>query len=149
MGYAQYLRDLLRPLGVYKLDETSFSGAELEAVGSEMGQAVAAYAGNAAGVRRYDGSGRGADELGAGISKTLCCSHHRGQEGGHRRLQPGQRRQLYKTGAEPVPHRQRRGVPGGADQLWTERVVSGAHGRAGGFRPKYRRLWSCCCRAIF
>lgn len=36
MGYAQYLRDLLRPLGVYKLDETSFSGAELEALGSEM-----------------------------------------------------------------------------------------------------------------
>lgn len=36
MGYAQYLRDLLRPLGVYDLSAGSFSGGELEALGAAL-----------------------------------------------------------------------------------------------------------------
>jgi hypothetical protein len=36
MGYAAYLRDLLRPLGVYELSASSFSGGELEALGSGL-----------------------------------------------------------------------------------------------------------------
>jgi len=36
MGYASYLRELLAPLGVYRLEEKSFSGAELEALGGAM-----------------------------------------------------------------------------------------------------------------
>jgi len=36
MAYAEYLRALLRPLGVYRLDEASFSGAETEALGAGM-----------------------------------------------------------------------------------------------------------------
>ena len=36
MGYADYLRDLLRPLGVYDLAPSSFSGAQLEALGSAL-----------------------------------------------------------------------------------------------------------------
>ena len=33
MSHAQYLRDLLRPLGVYDLSEGSLSGSELDALG--------------------------------------------------------------------------------------------------------------------
>ena len=33
MGYANHLRELLRPLGVYQLDPPSLSGSELEALG--------------------------------------------------------------------------------------------------------------------
>ena len=33
MGYGNYLRELLRPLGVYQLDPPSLSGSELEALG--------------------------------------------------------------------------------------------------------------------
>lgn len=33
MGYSDHLRELLRPLGVYKLSPTSLSGSELEALG--------------------------------------------------------------------------------------------------------------------
>ena len=36
MGYADYLRQLLEPLGVYNLEPSSFSGAQLEALGSAM-----------------------------------------------------------------------------------------------------------------
>ena len=36
MGYATYLRELLRPLGVYELSESSFSGGELEARGTGL-----------------------------------------------------------------------------------------------------------------
>lgn len=41
MGYAAFLRELLRPLGVYDLKERSFSGAELEALGREMDHLLA------------------------------------------------------------------------------------------------------------
>ena len=34
MGYSDYLRTLLRPLGVYDLSEGSLSGSELDALGS-------------------------------------------------------------------------------------------------------------------
>ena len=34
--YEAYLKDLLAPLGVYRLDEASISGAELHALGREM-----------------------------------------------------------------------------------------------------------------
>lgn len=33
MGYGNYLRELLRPLGIYRLDPPSLSGSELEALG--------------------------------------------------------------------------------------------------------------------
>lgn len=33
MGYGDYLRTLLRPLGIYKLSEGSLSGSELDAIG--------------------------------------------------------------------------------------------------------------------
>ena len=36
MGYADYLRELLRPLGIYRLEADSLSGAELEALGEGM-----------------------------------------------------------------------------------------------------------------
>ncbi len=36
MGYADYLRNLLQPLGVYALAEDSFSGAELSALGAAL-----------------------------------------------------------------------------------------------------------------
>ena len=36
MGYGQYLRDLLRPLGVYDLSAGSFSGGEVEALGAAL-----------------------------------------------------------------------------------------------------------------
>ena len=36
MGYAEHLRQLLRPLGVYALESGSFSGTELEALGAAM-----------------------------------------------------------------------------------------------------------------
>ena len=36
MGYADYLRELLRPLGIYRLEADSLSGGELEALGSGM-----------------------------------------------------------------------------------------------------------------
>ena len=36
MGYGEYLRELLRPLGVYRLDESSLSGAEIAALGEAM-----------------------------------------------------------------------------------------------------------------
>lgn len=36
MGYGQFLRDMLRPLGAYALLPESFSGAELEALGQAM-----------------------------------------------------------------------------------------------------------------
>ncbi len=35
MGYAEYLKDLVRPLGVYRLED-SINGAELEAVGAQL-----------------------------------------------------------------------------------------------------------------
>lgn len=40
MGYGTYLKDLLRPLGIYEL-EGSVNGAELEAVGAQMDIAAA------------------------------------------------------------------------------------------------------------
>ena len=36
MGYAQHLRKLLRPLGIYDLSQGSLSGSELDALGSGM-----------------------------------------------------------------------------------------------------------------
>ena len=42
MSYASYLRSLLRPLGIYDLSPTSFSGAELEALGAAADQLSAA-----------------------------------------------------------------------------------------------------------
>lgn len=45
MGYGAYLKALLRPLGVYDLDEGSFSGAELDALGAAMDD-LAQYAEN-------------------------------------------------------------------------------------------------------
>lgn len=36
MGYVQFLRDLLAPLGVYNLESGSFSGAEIEALGAAL-----------------------------------------------------------------------------------------------------------------
>ncbi|MBS6366121.1 MAG: DUF2313 domain-containing protein [Clostridiales bacterium] len=36
MGYATYLRELLKPLGVYELSASSFSGGELEALGAGL-----------------------------------------------------------------------------------------------------------------
>jgi len=39
MGYGAYLKDLLRPLGLYQL-EGSINGAELEAVGAELDEAA-------------------------------------------------------------------------------------------------------------
>lgn len=36
MGYGQFLRDLLSPLGVYDLSPGSFSGGEVEALGAAM-----------------------------------------------------------------------------------------------------------------
>lgn len=36
MGYAQYLRDLLSPLGVYDLSGSSFSGGQVEALGAAL-----------------------------------------------------------------------------------------------------------------
>lgn len=36
MAYAEYLRSLLRPLGVYELSPTSYSGAQLEALGAGL-----------------------------------------------------------------------------------------------------------------
>lgn len=36
MGYAEYFRTLLQPLGVYELAENSFSGAELSALGAVL-----------------------------------------------------------------------------------------------------------------
>lgn len=41
MGYADYLRGLLQPLGVYELSETSFSGAELSALGAALDRVCA------------------------------------------------------------------------------------------------------------
>ena len=43
MGYAEYLRALLQPLGVYDLSRDSFSGSELEALGQGMDE-LQAYA---------------------------------------------------------------------------------------------------------
>ena len=43
MGYVAYLRNLLRPLGVYNLAEDSFSGAELAALGMALDE-LDAYA---------------------------------------------------------------------------------------------------------
>ena len=43
MGYVAYLRNLLRPLGVYNLAENSFSGAELAALGAALDE-LDAYA---------------------------------------------------------------------------------------------------------
>ena len=39
MGYADYLRGLLRPLGVYELSAGSFSGGAVEALGAALDQA--------------------------------------------------------------------------------------------------------------
>lgn len=39
MGYADYLRGLLRPLGVYELSAGSFSGGAAEALGAALDQA--------------------------------------------------------------------------------------------------------------
>ena len=36
MGYGEYLRELLRPLGVYDLSEESLSGSELRAAGAAL-----------------------------------------------------------------------------------------------------------------
>ena len=36
MSYAEYLKELLRPLGVYDLSEGTFSTAELESIGAEL-----------------------------------------------------------------------------------------------------------------
>ena len=41
MGYADYLRALLHPLRVYDLRAESFSGAELEAIGTVMDDVAA------------------------------------------------------------------------------------------------------------
>lgn len=41
MGYGEYLRALLSPLGVYNLEEGSISGAELDALGACMDRAEA------------------------------------------------------------------------------------------------------------
>ena len=43
MGYAEHLRELLRPLGVYDLRSGSFSGSELEALGAAL-DAICAHA---------------------------------------------------------------------------------------------------------
>jgi len=36
MGYGEYLRELLRPLGVYDLSEESYSGSELRSAGAAL-----------------------------------------------------------------------------------------------------------------
>ena len=36
MNYAEYLKELLRPLGVYNLDEGPFNATELESIGAEL-----------------------------------------------------------------------------------------------------------------
>lgn len=43
MGYGEYLRQLLRPLGVYDLSEGSYSGGEVAALGAAL-DALDAYA---------------------------------------------------------------------------------------------------------
>ena len=45
MGYSAYLRELLRPLGVYDLTDGSFSGGELEALGRALDDAADHLAG--------------------------------------------------------------------------------------------------------
>ena len=41
MSYAAYLRDLLRPIGIYALEEGTLSGAEVEALGDAFDQVEA------------------------------------------------------------------------------------------------------------
>ena len=41
MSYAAYLRDLLRPIGIYALEEDTLSGAEVEALGDAFDQVEA------------------------------------------------------------------------------------------------------------
>ena len=41
MSYAEYLKELLRPLGIYNLEDGSFSGAELQGIGWALDQRMA------------------------------------------------------------------------------------------------------------
>jgi hypothetical protein len=63
MGYCDYLRALLRPLGVYELDE-GCSALEIQVIGRQLDALEAAAAGDGTGVLSGHGGGGWSGQLG-------------------------------------------------------------------------------------
>ena len=72
MGYCDYLKNLLRPLGIYDLSDRSLSASELEALGHGLDGAEAAidYAERESALSTAEGEGL--DRREAALATRLC-----------------------------------------------------------------------------